>query len=126
MRERRKFKRVKRCFAINIVSVDTDGKHLKFDNIKANPKFYDESGINFSPNGIGIICSKPLPTESKIQMNILMPDVEGLNCISAGGTIKWFKQIKGKYKRYFQIGVCFRNLPTAEKKKLARLWKKYN
>ena len=126
MRERREFKRVKKYFAVNIVSVDANGKHLEFDKIRTNPKFYDESGIDFSPAGLRIMCSKPLPCESQIQMKILMPDAEGLNFISAAGIIKWFKQVQGKYKKYFQIGVCFRNLPNTEKKKLTRLWKKYN
>ena len=125
MKEKRKFKRAKKYFAINIVSVDTDGKHLEFDKIRTNPKFYDESGIDFSPGGIRIMCSKSLPAESRVRMKMLIPDAEILNTISADGTIKWFKQIQGKYKRYFQLGVCFRNLPVAEKKNLTKLWKKY-
>ena len=125
MKEKRKFKRAKKYFAINIVSVDTDGKHLEFDKIRTNPKFYDESGIDFSPSGIRIMCSKSLPAESRVRMKMLIPDAEILNTISADGTIKWFKQIQGKYKRYFQLGVCFRNLPVAEKKNLTKLWKKY-
>ena len=126
MREKRKFKRVKKGFAINIVSVDTDGKHLKFDDIKVHPKFYDESGIEFSPVGLGIICSRSLPPNAKIQMNLLIPDADSLNIIKASGIIKWFKEVKGKYKKYFQIGVSFKNLAITEKKKLVRLWKKYN
>ena len=125
MKERRRHKRVKKYFAINIVACDIDGKHLQFDNIKSNPKFYDESGLDFTPEGIKIMCSKPLPEESKIQMKMLIPDEENLNLIRANGTIKWFKQIKGRYKKYFIIGVHFRDLPEDEKQKLIRLWKKY-
>ncbi len=125
MKERRKFKRVGRYFAINIVACDMGGKHLQFDNIKSNPKFYDESGLDFTPEGIKIMCSKPLPEESKIQMKMLIPDEESLNLIRANGTIKWFKQIKGKYKKYFIIGVHFRNLAQVDKQKLVQLWKKY-
>jgi hypothetical protein len=125
MREGRKTKRAKRYFAINIVACDMGGQHIKFDNIKTNPKFYDESGLDFSPDGVKIMCSKPLPEESKIQMKMLIPDEQNLNLIRASGTIKWFKQIKGKYKKYFVIGVCFRDLPQDEKEKLFRLWKKY-
>jgi hypothetical protein len=98
MKERRGHKRVKKYFAINIVACDIDGKHLQFDNIKSNPKFYDESGLDFTPEGIKIMCSKPLPEESKIQMKMLIPDEVSLNLIRATGTIKWFKQIKGRYK----------------------------
>lgn len=126
MREKRKFKRVKKGFAINIVSIDANGKRLEFDNIKANPKFYDESGIDFSPRGLGIICSKSLPPNARIQMKLLIPDADSLNIIKASGIIKWFKGIKGKYKNYFQLGIAFRNLGITEKKKLTRLWKKYN
>ncbi|MBP7056477.1 MAG: PilZ domain-containing protein [Candidatus Omnitrophica bacterium] len=125
MKERRRAKQIKKYFAINIVSCDTDGKHLKFDAIKSNPKFYDESGLDFSPDGIKIMCSKPLPEESKIQMKMLIPDEESLNMIRATGTIKWFKQVKGRYKKYFIIGVCFVGLPDGEKKKLINLWRKY-
>ena len=125
MKERRKHIRAKKYFAVNIVACDSGGKHMRFDKIKANPKYYDESGIDFSPEGIKIICSKPLPEESKIQMKMLIPDEEGLNLIRANGTIKWFKQVKGKYKKYFVIGVNFRDLVQDDKEKLIRLWKKY-
>ena len=125
MKERRNTKRAKKYFAINIVAVDTDGKHLRFDKIKANPKFCDETGLDFSPEGLRIMCSKPLPKESKIQMKMLIPDEEGLNLIRATGTIKWFKQAKGRCKKYFIIGVHFRDLPEDEKQKIVRLWKKY-
>jgi hypothetical protein len=125
MKERRRTKRASRYFAINIIACDSDGKHLKFDGIKSNPKFYDESGMDFTPEGVRIMCSKSLPEESKIQMKMLIPDEESLNLIKASGTIKWFKQIKGKYKKYFVIGVYFRDLPQEEREKLIRLWKKY-
>ena len=126
MREKRKFTRVKKGFAINIVSVDTDGKHLEFYKIKASPKFYDESGIDFSPRGLEIICSKSLPPNARIQMKLLIPDADTLNVIKASGIIKWFKEIKGKYEDYFQLGIAFKNLGITEKKKLTRLWKKYS
>ena len=125
MKERRKCQRVKKYFAVNIVACDIDGKHLRFDKIKTNPKFYDESGLDFTPEGIKIMCSKPLPEESKIQMKMLIPDKESLNLVRANGTIKWFKQIKGKYKKYFIIGVHFRELAKDDRDKLVRLWKKY-
>ena len=126
MRERREFKRVKKYFAVNIVSVDANGKHLEFDKIRTNPKFYDESGIDFSPRGLGIICSKSLPPNARIQMKLLIPDADTLNVIKASGIIKWFKEIKGKYEDYFQLGIAFKNLGITEKKKLTRLWKKYS
>ena len=126
MREKRRFKRVEKGFGINIVSLDTNGKHLTFDHIKANPKFYDESGIDFSPRGLGIICSRSLPPNARIQMKLLIPDADTLNIIKASGIIKWFKEIKGKYKNYFQLGIGFKNLGITEKKKLTRLWKMYN
>ena len=125
MKDRRKFKRAKKYFAINIVSVDTNGKHIRFDESEIHPKFYDESGIDFSPEGLKFICSKSLPHQSQLRMNLLILDEKELNSISACGTIKWFRQVKGSYKKYFQIGVCFKNLPNAEKKKLVKLWKKY-
>jgi len=125
MKEKRKFKRAKKYFAINIVGCDVGGKHLRFDKIGSNPKFCDESGLDFTPEGIRIMCSKPLPEESKIQIKMLIPDETGLNLIRANGTIKWFKQVKGKYKKYFIIGVHFRDLPEDEKQKIVRLWKKY-
>jgi hypothetical protein len=125
MIERRKYKRVRKYFAINIVAVDVRGKHLRFDKIRANPKFLDESGLEFTPEGLKMMCSKPLPSESKIQMKMLIPDEEGLNLIRANGTIKWFKQVKGRYKKYFLIGVHFRDLTADDKNKLIRLWKKY-
>jgi hypothetical protein len=125
VKERRKFKRAVKYFAVNIIACDTDGRHIEFGGIKSNPKFCDESGIDFTPEGMKIMCSKPLPAESKIQMKMLVPDEEGLNLIRVSGTIKWFKQIKGKYKKFFIIGVCFRDLPGDEKDKLVRLWKKY-
>lgn len=125
MKERRAHKRVKKYFAINIVAVDTGKGHVRFDKVKSNPKFYDESGIDFGPDGIKIMCSKPLPEESKIQMKLLIPDEESLNLIRADGAIKWFRQVKGKYKKYFIIGVKFRNLRDDDKKKLLRLWRKY-
>ncbi len=125
MKERRKNLRAKKYFAINIVACDSDGRHLRFDKIKSNPKYYDESGIDFTPEGIKIMCSKPLPEESKIQMKMLIPDEENLNLIRANGTIKWFKQVKGRYKKYFIIGINFRDLAQDDKEKLIRLWKKY-
>ena len=125
MKERRKQKRVNKYFAINIVACDMDGKHMQFDNIRSNPKFCDESGLDFTPEGVKIMCSKTLPKESKIQMKMLIPDETSLNLIRATGNIKWFKQIKGRYKKYFSRGVHFRALPEDEKQKLIRLWKKY-
>ncbi len=125
MKERRKCVRVKKYFAINIVACDSDDKHMRFDKIKANPKYCDESGLDFTPEGVRIMCSKPLPEESKIQMKMLIPDEDNLNLIRANGTIKWFKQVKGKYKKYFIIGVHFRDLAQDDKEKLVRLWKKY-
>lgn len=125
MKERRKFKRVKKYFAVNIVACDIDGKHLRFDKIRPNPKFYDETGIDFTPEGIKIMCSKQLPEESEIQMKILIPDEQNLSLIKANGTIKWSRQIKGRYKKYFIMGVRFRDLPEDKKRKLIQLWKKY-
>jgi hypothetical protein len=125
MKEKRKVKRAEKYFAINIVSVDINGKVIKFGRAKASPKFHDESGLNFSPDGISIMCSKPLPRESKIQMKMLIPEEEGLNLIKANGTIKWFREIKGKYKKYFVMGVHFRDLDEDDKNKLVKLWKKY-
>ena len=125
MKERRRQERVKKYFAINIVACDIGGKYVRFDKIKTNPKFYDEAGLDFTPDGIKIMCSKPLPKESKIQIKMLVPDEDSLNLIRATGTIKWFKQIKNKYKKYFIIGVHFKDLPDYEKQKLIRLWKKY-
>lgn len=125
MKERRKQERAGKYFAINIVAVDFDNQHLRFDKHRANPKFYDESGIDFSPDGIKIMCSKPLPEESKIQMKMLIPDENGLNLLRANGTIKWFKQVKGRHKKYFIIGVSFRELTQDCRQKLLRLWKKY-
>lgn len=126
MKERRKHGRAVKYFAINIVACDANGHHLRFDGIKASPKFCDETGIDFSPEGVKIICSKPLPEESKLQMKMLIPDEEGLNLIRANGTIKWFKQVKGKYKKYFVMGVHFKNLPQEDLQKLVKLWKKYS
>ncbi|MDO8525444.1 MAG: hypothetical protein Q7S07_03045 [Candidatus Omnitrophota bacterium] len=125
MKEKRKLRRVTKYFAINIVACDIEGKHLRFDNIKTNPKFYDETGIDFTPEGVKIMCSKRLPEESKIQMKMLIPDKENLNLIRANGAIKWFKQVKGKYKKYFIMGVHFRKLAKDDRDKLVRLWKKY-
>lgn len=125
VKEKRRTKRANRYFAINIVAVDLQGKHMTFDKLKSNPKFCDESGVDFSPEGVKIMCSKPLPKESMIQMKMLVPDEEGLNLIRANGTIRWFKQVKGKHKKYFMIGVHFRDIPDEDKKKLVRLWKKY-
>jgi c-di-GMP-binding flagellar brake protein YcgR len=125
MKNRRKWVRAKRYFAINIIAVDVDGEHLRFDGIKSNPKFCDESGLDFSPGGLKIMCSKTLPEESKIQMKMLIPDTGGLNLIRANGTIKWFKQIKGRSKKYFMLGVNFRDLAENDKKKILYLWRKY-
>ncbi|MCM8761269.1 MAG: PilZ domain-containing protein [Candidatus Omnitrophica bacterium] len=125
MKERRAQKRAKKYFAINIVAIENGGKAARFDNIRTNPKFYDESGIDFSPEGLKIMCSKPLPPESKIQMKLLIPDEDSLNLIRADGTIKWFRQIKGKHGKYFLIGVHFRELRKEDKEKIFRLWRKY-
>lgn len=125
MKERRKVKRANRYFAINIVSVGGDGKVVRFDKSKANPKFCDESGIDFSSQGLKIMCSKPLPIESKIQMKMLIPEEGHLNLIKANGTIKWFREVKGCYKKFFIIGVAFKDLSGDDKKKLVRLWKRY-
>ena len=81
MKERRKNIRAKKYFAINIVACDTGGKHLNFDKIRVNPKFCDETGVDFTPDGIKIMCSKTLPEESKIQLKMLIPDKENLNLI---------------------------------------------
>lgn len=125
MTEKRAHKRTPRFFAINIVAVDKDGRTVRFDGFKASPKFYDESGIDFSPEGVKIICSKTLPKESRIQMKMLIPDEENLNLIRANGTIKWFKEAKGKHKKYFMIGVHFKQIDPADRKKLMNLWRKY-
>jgi hypothetical protein len=126
MKERRRIKRANKYFAINIVACDIDGTHLEFDKIRSNPKFCDESGVDFTAEGMRIMCSKPLPKESKIQMKMLIPDETSLNLIRATGTIKWFRQVKGRYKKYFIIGVHFVSMPEDEKNKLIRLWKKYS
>ena len=125
MKEKRAHKRVKKYFAVNIVAVDIDGRRVTFDKVKSNPKFYDESGIDFGPDGIKIMCSKSLPKESKIQLKMLIPDEENMNLIRANGTIKWFKQAKSKQKKYFIIGVHFKELKDEDKDKLFRLWRKY-
>lgn len=125
MKEKRKEARVKKYFAINIIALDAKGRRMRFDTMKASPKFCDESGLDLSPAGIKIMCSKPLPEEAKIQMKMLVPDEKGLNLIKANGTIKWFKQVKGKYKKFFIIGVRFRDLEESDRKKLISLWKKY-
>jgi len=125
MKERRKHERIKKYFAVNIVAVDSDGKSLRFDNIKSNPKFCDESGRDLSPEGVNIMCSKNLPEESRIQMKMMIPDETGLNLIKANGTIKWFKEVKGEFKKYFVIGVHFKDLEDTDKNTLIDLWKKY-
>jgi hypothetical protein len=125
MKEKRAHLRVKKYFAVNIVSVDINGKLVRFDKIKSNPKYCDETGLDFGPDSVRIICSKPLPKESKIQMKMLIPDEESLNLIRANGTIKWFKQAKGKFKKFFIIGVHFKDLKEDDKGKLFRLWRKY-
>jgi len=125
MKERRAYRRAKKYFAINIVAVDMDGKQIRFDKMRVNPKFYDESGVDFSPGGIKIMCSKRLPPESKIQMKLLIPDEENLNLIKANGTIRWFKQAKSRYKKFFMMGVEFKDLREEDKEKLFRLWRKY-
>jgi c-di-GMP-binding flagellar brake protein YcgR len=125
MRERRRAKRAKKFFAINIVAVEMGKKRIAFDRARSNPKFYDESGLDFGPDGIKIMCSKPLPEESKIQMKMLIPDDEDLNLIRANGTIRWFRQAKSRYKKYFIMGVHFKELRDEDKEKLVRLWKKY-
>ncbi len=125
MAKKRKRKRAKKFFGINIVAVDSMGKTVRFDGFKASPKFYDESGVDFSPEGAKIMCSKSLPEESRIQMKLLIPDENGLNLIKANGTVKWFKEVKGKHKKYFLIGVNFREISPSDKSKLVKLWKKY-
>jgi len=125
MAEKRKKKRAKKYFAVNIVAVDTKGKVLRFDKRKANPKFHDETGLDFSTEGANIMCSRPLPPEAKVQMKLLIPDESGLNMVKANGTIKWFKQVKGTYKKYFIMGVNFRDMEEADKDVLLNLWKKY-
>jgi len=126
MKERRKVQRAEKYFAVNIVAVDTKGKTLRFDGIKGHPKFHDESGMDFSPDGIKIMCSKALPTESNIQMKMLIPDENGLNLLKANGTIKWFKEVKGKDKKFFVIGVHFRDISSEDRNILLRLWKNYS
>jgi hypothetical protein len=125
MKEKRAHRRAKKCFAINIVSVEVGKKRMEFGKLRSNPKFCDESGLDFAPGGIKIMCSKPLPEESKIQMKMLIPDEDDLNMIRANGTIRWFKQAKTKYKKYFIMGVQFRELRDEDKEKLFRLWRKY-
>lgn len=125
MKERRGKKRAKKYFAINIVSLEFGKKKIAFDKVRANPKFCDESGLDFSPEGVKIMCSKPLPEESKIQMKMLIPDEDSLNLIRANGTIRWFKQAKSAQKKYFIIGVQFKELREEDKEKLFRLWRKY-
>lgn len=125
MKERRSSKRARKYFAINIVAVEIGGKRVGFEKLKANPKFCDESGLDFAPGGIKVMCSKPLPEESKIQMKLLIPDEDDLNLIRASGTIKWFRQVKGRGKKYFIIGVQFRELRDEDKEKIFRLWRKY-
>ena len=125
MKERRAHERVKKYFAINIVSLEKGDDKVSFSSIKSNPKFCDESGLDFSPGGLKVICSKPLPEEAKIQMKLLIPDETGLNMIRANGSVRWFKQMKGPHKKYFVIGVQFGEMEDTEKDKLVKLWKKY-
>lgn len=125
MKDKRKNKRAGKYFAINIVAVDIKGRHMKFDKRRTNPKFCDESGLDFEPEGVKIMCSKPLPEESKLQMKMLIPDETGLNLIKANGTIKWFKEVKGEFKKYFVMGVHFSDLDEDAKGKLVNLWRKY-
>lgn len=126
MVERRKVKRAERYFAVNIVSVDNKGKVLNFSELRSHPKFCDETGLDISPKGLKIMCSKKLPKESKIQMKLLIPDDTGLNLIRVNGSVKWFRQIKGKYKKYFIMGVFFRDVDGEDKKKLMNVWKNYS
>ena len=125
MKKKNKQARTRKNFGINIIAVDTKGKVIRFDSLKTRRKFHDESGLDFTPEGVSIICSKTLPIESKIQIKMLIPDAKGLNLIRANGTVKWVKQVKGRYKKYFVIGVNFRDLEETDKKKLVSLWKKY-
>ena len=43
MKKRRKLKRIKKYFAVNIVAVDSKGRRMDFSGIKTNPKFFDET-----------------------------------------------------------------------------------
>ena len=125
MNRKRKKKRISKFFGINIVAVDSGGKELEFNKLKTKSKLYSETGADATNKGIKIMCSKPLPEESKIQMKMLIPEKENLNLIKTNGTIKWFKQVKEKHKKYFIVGVDFTELSEEDKNKMVKLWKKY-
>jgi hypothetical protein len=116
MKDLRNKKRSSKFFGINIVAVDSGGKELELGGINE---------ADLAPEGTKIMCSKPLPEESKIQMKMLIPEEKNLNLIKANGTIKWFKQVKGENKKYFIIGVNFAGLSIEDTDKMVKLWKKY-
>lgn len=125
MEERRRLKRIKKFFALNILSLIDRGRQIKFDELKTNPKFYDESGVDFNMSGIGLMCSKALPSESKIKMSMLFMDKDKMKTIQADGTIKWAQPVEGEYKNYYLMGVDFEDLSKKDKAKLQGLCKKY-
>jgi len=124
MKENRKLNRAKKYFSINIIADDLRGKYRQSEP-KSNPKFCDEAGLDFSPQGIKIMCSKPIPEESKIKMKMFIPDAGNVNMIKANGDIKWLKKVVGKHRQYFTMGICFSSLDDDGRNKLLKLWNKY-
>jgi hypothetical protein len=115
----------KKCFATNIISADVKGKTLTFDTHRNNPKFYDESGLEFSPENATLICSKTLPKGSSVRMKMLIPEDDKIHRIQTAGTISSLKKIQGAAKNYFRMNVCFTSLEAADKQTLRILWEKY-
>ncbi|MBF0217433.1 MAG: PilZ domain-containing protein [Candidatus Omnitrophica bacterium] len=118
-------KMAKKCFATNIISADVKGKTLVFAAHRNNPKFYDETGLEFSPEGATLICSKTLPEGSSVQMKMLIPEDDRIHRINTDGTIRSHEKIHGATKDYFRMNVCFTSLEAADKQTLRTLWEKY-
>ncbi|KJJ85435.1 hypothetical protein OMAG_000705 [Candidatus Omnitrophus magneticus] len=116
----------KKQIAIDIIAVDRHGAPIHDENMCGSmcilPKVMQNTPQNKNFN---ITESKPLPTESQIQLKMMIPDETGLNIIKTNGNIKWFKEIKDIHKKCFILGVYFRDMDGIEKEKLLNVWKKY-
>jgi hypothetical protein len=125
MKERRKYKRVRKFFAVNIVAAYFGSQEVRFDTDPAAPKFCDESGVDYSIDGIRIICSKPLPVNCETEMNLLLVNGDGLHNVQARGVVKWFKGVESKHGKYYIGGLQLSDISKDDRQILEELWKKH-
>jgi len=109
LRERRKYRRMKKAFGINIVSV---GKRATL------PKLDHEIGLNISLGGLLIMCEHFLKKNTAVGIILMLMKKGAYRTIKTRGRIIWCRMSFEPSAAYF-MGIKFTKLSRRDKKVIA-------